>query len=90
MSPGKQKLANRLSALERIHPPPVSTVEFLTRIQSASRLLGDAACELLVRELSDHDLDRIGADLEQIVFGDDRAAAEAFYLEISQGSHDRP
>ena len=66
----------RLSSLERCIRLPMTAVLFWARAHDQVRRTGtslDATFESIARELSDSDLERLGADLEQIIFGGDTA-----------------
>jgi hypothetical protein len=69
----------RISSLERGIRLPMTAELFWTRAHDQVRRTGstlDAAFESIARELSDSDLERLGTELEQIVFGGDTAARD--------------
>jgi len=66
-------------------PVPLNAERFLARASQLARRSGvstSSAMDKLFKDLSDSELDSLGAELERIVFGSDTAARDAAKREV--------
>jgi hypothetical protein len=78
-------LERRLSRLEESIPLPLTAATFTTRAYRLARRSGlstSSAIDTLLKDPSDSELDSLGAELEEIVFGPDMAARDAAKREV--------
>jgi hypothetical protein len=70
----------RLDHIELTIPLPVTRERFIARVRQHIPRTGaslEAELATLVRDLSDNELDSLGAEVEQVLFGSDVAARDA-------------
>jgi hypothetical protein len=80
-----RSVRRRLDQLEESLPIPVTAERFVTRayrLARRSRVSTSSVTDTLVKGLGDNELDSLGAELEQIVFGSDTAARDAAKREV--------